>query len=161
MFAGDILGMIRLESMKCTARLIGLLVVFGACGDEDRFLLSEPEGLQPARLEYFGEPARVSAPGAAAVGESFLISIETYGGGCIEAGPTSVKLVGGRLEIRPLDDFPARDAVCTADIRLIDHSVTHRVDAAMTLEIAVHGIRVSDDGVEDLIVTRTVEVGGG
>lgn len=139
--------------------LVCLLVT--ACGDDDRVLLSEPAGLQAAHLEYFGEPARVSVPESAAVGEPFVISIETYGSSCIEPGPTPVKLLGGRLEIRPLDDFPEPGTVCPSDLRLHDHSVTYSVDTATTLEIAVHGVRVSEAGVEDVIVTRSILVGGG
>ena len=148
--------------MRYVGKLVGLLVVIvAACGDDSRFLLSEPEGLNPARLEYFGDPARISVPSSAAVGEPFVISIETYGSGCIKPGPTPVKLLGGRLEVRPLDEFPAPDATCSQDLRLNDHSVTYSVDTAMTLEVAVRGVRVSEKGVEDLILTREVVVGSG
>lgn len=139
----------------------GLSVAVAACGDDSPFLIFEPEGLQPARLEFFDDAPRVSVPENVGIGELFVISIETYGGGCIEAGPTPVKLVGETLNVRPLDDFPDRDDVCSADVRLIDHSVSFQMDAQMTLEVAVHGTRVSEEGLEDIVVSRTVVVGGG
>lgn len=148
--------------MNAIGKLVALCVVLvTACGDDERLLLFEPEGLQPARLEFFGDAPRVSVPATAALGEPFVIDIQTYGGGCIEPGPTPVKLVGGRLEVRPLDDFPRDDALCTADIRLNDHSVTYSVDADMTLEIDVLGVSVTDSGREDLTVTRTIVIGAG
>lgn len=100
-------------------------------------------------------------PAAVGVDEMFKISIETYGGGCIQFNSTGVKLIGDRLEIRPLDDFPARDAVCTADLRFIDHSITYSIDTDLTLEVAIYGVRVSEAGVEDVVVTRTLVVGAG
>lgn len=148
--------------MRAHQTSVGLLIVLvAACGDDGRTLPFEPEGQQPARLEYYGNPARVSVPESVAVDEAFTISIETYGGGCIEAGPTGVKRIGDRLEIRPLDVFPAVDAVCTADLRYIDHSVTHSVSTALTLKVVIYGVRVSEAGVEDVVLTRTLMVGGG
>ncbi|MFW6089728.1 MAG: hypothetical protein ACODAB_08240 [Gemmatimonadota bacterium] len=148
--------------MRAYRASIGILTVLvAACGDDDRTLPFEPEGHQPARLEYYGDPPRVSVPESVAVDEAFTISIETYGGGCIEPGPTGVKRIGDRLEIRPLDVFPAVGAVCTSDLRYIDHSVTHSATTALTLEVVIYGVRVSEAGVEDIVVTRTLMVGGG
>lgn len=148
--------------MKTAGRFLALFVILvTACGDDSPLQPFEPEGLQPSRLQFHGEPVRVSIPAAATAGVSFEVAIETYGGGCVEAGPTSVKLIGGRLDIRPLDDFPDQDAVCTADVRLIDHSISYTVDAAMTLEVAVYGVRVTEAGREDTTVTGTIEIGAG
>lgn len=148
--------------MKTVGKLAALCVIFvAACGDDTLVQPFEPEGLQPARLEFHGDPARVTIPQTATAGVPFEISIQTYGGGCIEAGPTPVKLLGGTLDIRPLDDFPPPESLCSADVRFNDHSVTYTVDAPMTLEVVVHGVRVSEAGREDVTVTGTIVVSGG
>lgn len=154
----------KLAALRHPAGLIALLLAIGGaggCGDDGPGRLVGPEGTQPARLEYYGNPPRVTVPASVAVGETFEISLETYGGGCIEFATTGVKRIGDRLEIRPFDDFPVRDDICTADLRFIDHSVTYSVDTDLTLEVAIYGVRVSAAGVEDMVVTRTVVVGGG
>lgn len=154
----------KLAPIRRSAPVLGLLLVLlgaAACGDDNPTGPVGPEGTRPAQLEYFGDPPRVTVPEAVAVGEEFEISIESYGGGCIEFATTGVKRIGDRLEIRPFDDFPAPDAVCTADLRFIDHSITYSVGADLTLEVAIYGVRVSAAGREDMVVTREVVVGGG
>lgn len=156
--------MLNLAPNRHSAPVLGLLLFLlsaAACGDDNPTRPIGPGGTRPAQLEYFGDPPRVTVPEAVAVGEEFEISIESYGGGCIQFATTGVKRIGDRLEIRPFDDFPAPDAVCTADLRYIDHSITYRVDTDLTLEVAIYGVRVSAAGVEDVVVTRTVVVGAG
>ena len=151
-------------SFRSPSRSLFLLLALASaagCGDDNPTAPLGPEGTRPAQLEYFGDPPRVTVPEAVAVGETFEISIESYGGGCIQFATTGVKRIGDRLEIRPFDDFPAPDAVCTADLRYIDHSITYSVDTDLTLEVAIYGVRVSAAGREDVVVTRTVTVGGG
>lgn len=147
--------------MKGIGKLVALgVIAVVACGDDTLVQPFEPEGLQPARLEFHGDPPRVTIPQTATAGIPFEISIQTYGGGCIEAGPTPVKLLGGTLDIRPLDDFPSPDAFCTADVRLNDHSITYTIDVAMTLDVVVHGVSVSEAGREEVTVTGTIVVSG-
>jgi len=61
-------------------------------------------GLFP-ELAHFGEGPTIEYPAAAVVGEPFAIVITTFGGGCIEQGPTNVVSSGRRIDIRPMDVF--------------------------------------------------------
>ena len=59
--------------------------------------------LNPERIAHFGEGPTIELPAAAVVGEPFAVVITTFGGGCIEQGPTNVVSSGRRIDIRPMD----------------------------------------------------------
>jgi len=122
-----------------------------------------PEGVQPSRLEYFGDPARIEAPEQAIVGAETVFAIESYGGGCIEPGPTVVEQVGPNVIIRPKDIFPDPDRDCFRDLVMIDHSVALTFHEPGEVSIEIHGakLRSDTDGSihRDLItITRSITV---
>lgn len=113
---------------------------------------------RPAVLAIGGDSARVAAPDSVAVGASFVVLVQSFGGGCIRAGETETALDGLTADVRPFDYFPAPsfDRVCTADLRIIEHPATLRFTRAGRATVRVHGRREPDD--VPVVVVRTVVV---
>ena len=112
---------------------------------------------QPAVLEHYGDPARVSVPDSARAGEPFTVELASYGGGCVRKGRTDVANEGMTADIRPFDYHnTARNVVCTAELSLYRHDVTVRFDRPGTATIRVHGRRMPNG--EPVVITRTVVI---
>ena len=148
------------------SRRLYFLLMFAALASascEDDPMGVTPEGLQPSRLEYFGGPARIEVPEQATVGSEVVIGIKSYGGGCIEPGPTIFDNTGARVVIRPEDVFPDPNRVCFDILVMIDHSVGLTFDEPGEVRLVVHGARIRSDADgsihRDLItITRTITV---
>jgi hypothetical protein len=113
---------------------------------------------RPSRLAFVGDSARIAAPDSVAVGSSFVVVVESYGGGCIRDGGTEVALDGLAADVRPFDYFPvpSSDRVCTADLRIIEHPAALRFTRSGRATVRVHGRR--EPGDVPVVVERTVVV---
>lgn len=93
-------------------------------------------------IAHYGDPVHVEVPASAARGESFVVKVRTYGGGCIAKGDTEVRSEGLSARVTPYDwevvRLPANTA-CTADLRLYEHSATLRFDQPGTATVLVQG----------------------
>jgi hypothetical protein len=118
------------------------LILVSTLGCEDGPSGLPPEGEQPAYLEHYGDGPRIQVPTEAVVGQTVEIWIQTYGGGCIQAGRTEVEVTSLRVHVRPYDVYPDPDAICTKDIRFLDHSVSVQLEAEGSYTVEVIGTRV-------------------
>lgn len=101
------------------------------------------------------QPARVTVPETAEIGEPFTVMVVTHGGGCLSPGPTRVQREGMAATVRPYDVHTGGD-VCPADVRLYEHTATLRFDQPGTATVHFQGI--GHPGGEVVTVTRTVTI---
>lgn len=140
-----------------STRLFATLLAFMTVGcDSDLLAPIEPNGLNPARIAHVGEGPTIELPAATLVGEPFAIVITTFGGGCIEQGPTNVVSSGRRIDIRPMDVFSRVGANCPDVLRYHSHRATLTGSQRGMLEIRVYGTALSFAG--DVIERRAVAV---
>jgi len=100
-------------------------------------------------------PLPVTSPDTVAVNTDFDVSFETTGGGCTNAGTTTVTMADSRTaEIRGYDYFVVGPAVCTADLRSLSHQANLRFGQAGTATLHVIGA----SGDSTVTVTRIVVV---
>lgn len=147
------------------AKLIGVLVVLVlvACA-------ATPSGGSPpppngpservlGTVEFYGDPVRVEVPRTAELEQPFVVTVTTYGGGCIEKGETEVKVEALRAEVRPYDyDTTPVNGDCDDELRLHEHTTTLRFEEVGTAEIVFYGRKENLSGVTQTSVTRTLEV---
>jgi hypothetical protein len=146
-----------------SAPLYAALLLLTTVGCDSNLLAPiEPNGLNPARIAHFGEGPTIEVPAAAVAGEPFAIVITTFGGGCIEKGPTNVATSELRIDIRPMDFFFRAGANCPDFLRYHIHRATVTGSQRGTLEVRVHGTALSMQGEaierRTLIVTRHIRI---
>lgn len=91
-------------------------------------------------IEYYGEPAQVEVPTSVRQGQSFTVTIATYGGGCTEKGETKVEVEAFRAEVRSYDyDVSLPDGDCTDQLRLHEHMATLSFREVGTAEVVFYG----------------------
>ncbi len=117
-------------------------------------------------IEFYGDPVRVGVPTTAELGQPFVVTVITYGGGCIEKGETKVEVEveveALRAEVRPYDydispALPANGG-CTDELNLYEHTTTVTFTEAGMAEIVFYGQKKNASGVTQTGVTRTLEV---
>ena len=123
-----------------------------ACGDD------VPAGAALGIIEHYGDAALIDAPVEAVVGEQVLIDLQTVGGGCVGYHSTEVTVSAMAAHIRPIDTQPESDAVCTADMRLLDHSVGVVFNESGTAWVRIDGRRVNSDLDEEDTWTLAIDV---
>lgn len=101
------------------------------------------------------QPARVTVPATAARGEPFTVTVVTHGGGCVNQGPTRVRIRGATGEVRPYDVHNG-SSVCTADVAEYEHTATLRFDQPGPATVRIIG--TGYPGPETVTITRTVTI---
>lgn len=88
-------GRTRKVALLCAGA--GMLAACGRGASDRRLML----GVILGHPDVF--PAVTEVPGTAVRGMSVEVTVVTYGGGCVERGPTEIEFVGGSAIITPLD----------------------------------------------------------
>jgi hypothetical protein len=115
-----------------------------------------------ATIEHYQEKTVVELPDTVGVGRQFLISVRTFGGGCIRKGDTEVTMRDAALaevEFRPFDYEAVRlppNTVCTADLRYHDHTALVTINRPGPAVVRIIG-RSKPSG-EQITVTKQVTV---
>jgi hypothetical protein len=110
-------------------------------------------------LEFHGDPPHVQAPATASLGTPVIVTVRTYGGGCIKAGPTSAAVQGLVAVIEPFDSVVTRlppNWACTQELRLLSHVTTLQFADRGTATIRILGRR--EPGDSPLSIERTIVV---
>lgn len=113
-------------------------------------------------INFYGEPVQVEVPSSVRQGQPFVVTVVTYGGGCIGKGETKVEGKALRAEVRPYDydispTLPI-NGTCTTELRHYEHTATLRFVEVGTAEIVFYGRKENLSGVTQTSATRTVEV---
>lgn len=110
-------------------------------------------------VEFYGDPVRVEVPRTAELEQPFVVTVTTYGGGCIEKGETEVKVEALRAEVRPYDyDTTPINGDCNDDLRLHERTKTLRFEEVGTAEVVFFGQKKNANGITQMSVMRTLEV---
>jgi|GEM_PF-1851916 len=139
--------------MRSRTRLALLLPVWVigagllACGDP-----LEPEFRRVlATIRLPDQPVQIDMPDTVQANAPFVLSVQTYGNACREAGDTEVSGGSGSpLLVRPYDRA-LRVSACQPVLRVFDHSVQLTIAQTGTNTIEVRGIAGQLDGTSDTI----------
>ena len=151
-------GSLVLDKRGARARAISLAMLMAllcACDHRDDSVV------ELGRIEYYNGPLILDAPDSVAVGQSFVVTVETYGGGCISYEDTEVEFTGEGAEFWPFDrrSIPGKNEACGEDLTFIPHEATLVFDTAGSKKIRIHGRRVSlnEDDVVQIPFTVVVQ----
>jgi hypothetical protein len=122
-----------------------VIVTSGACIDG-----GSDVDVELGRIQFYDDGPLVEVQSSARVGQAIHISVITYGGGCIDHARTDVEQSSERVEIYPFDTRPPTDAICTLELRHLDHSTTFTFATAGVKTVEVFGRRV-DQRVDEMI----------
>lgn len=142
--------MARLTTATATL-LLGLLGA--ACTSTGPDLGSEVEVV--GAVQFHEEPVLIQAPDTVNAGESFSVSVRTWGGGCVSEGPTRVSRDGSTVRIEPIDIEVVAE-VCTAELRRFMHMAEVTLASPGEATLRVVGRRLPADEVTTF--ERTVVV---
>lgn len=106
-------------------------------------------------ISFHSDPVVVEAPDTVTRGQTFAVSVRTYGGGCVSQGPTDVRVDDLRATITPFD-INSRNNVCTSELRFFQHEASIKFDRAGTATVVFRGTRRPEN--EPIAVERTVVV---
>ncbi len=152
-----------MKQFKLTSALAAI-VLAGCAASPDNGNANPPDGGSsgkrvPGIIDFYGEPVRVTVPGATEAGEPFAVTVVTYGGGCTEKGEATVMVEALRAEVSPYDyDTSAPQLDCDDMLRVYEHTVTVIFEETGTAEIVFLGQKEDSSGVTQTTVTRTLEV---
>ena len=112
-------------------------------------------------IAFYDDPVEIILPAAVARGETLIVAVTTYGGGCLKQGDTEVRVTGLEAQITPYDlatsvpEYP-----CTADLAFYTHTAELRFTETGEARIQVTGLQKNDQNVQSVVthVTRTLTV---
>ncbi len=138
------------------AALAAALSLLTACGDDGGLVPTTV--LLPATVVFYGDTAAVTVPDSVRAFVPFVVTVQSFGGGCIALDQTGVVVSGNRADVRPLvrEPHPAVPTVCTADLRILTHSAPVTFTQPGTATVVVHGR--ARPGATAQQFTRTVRV---
>jgi hypothetical protein len=143
-------------SMLRGGALAAALSLCTACGDDGGLVPTTV--LLPATVVFYGDTAAVTVPDSVRAWVPFVVTMQSFGGGCIVQDQTGVVVTGNRADVRPLvrEPHPASQTPCTADLRILTHSapVTFTQPGAAT--VVIHGRARPGETAQQF--TRTVRV---
>lgn len=119
-------------------RAMWLALVAGACAVDGA-------NIDPGILYLQGQD-HIEYPSSVAVGESFLVKVNTYGTSCYSAAPTEIYMSEDVATVAVFDRRPHGN--CTIDIVPIVHSVSLTFGSSGTKSIVVRGWDSSESPVE-------------
>jgi hypothetical protein len=117
---------------------------------------------RPATIEHYGT-LQLSVPGVVREGQEFLVSVVTYGNGCVSQADTEVGVeetgASRRVEVAPYDwhlvDVPG-ELACTDELNSFEHTVVARLNGLGRATVAVKGTR--KPGGTSIVIEREVQV---
>lgn len=121
--------------------LLALLLATLALAACESVTSSEPERrLRIGTIEFYDEPVTIETPETVAAGAEFEVLVRTFGGGCVEMGPTRVEPITGGARIVPIDsELFGENVVCTDQLKIFEHRARLSFDEPGTTLIVVRG----------------------
>jgi hypothetical protein len=142
--------------LRLVFRLAALPPVLAACGDDGG--LVPMTVLRPAAIAFYGDSAAVAVPGEVRAGLPFVVTVQSFGGGCTAQDQTGVTIDGLRADVRPTvrEPHPSAGVACDAMLRTFTHSAPVTFSQPGTATVIVYGRQEPGDAPRS--VTRTVRV---
>ena len=113
------------------------------------------ERRQVAVISHYSDGPEVTAPDTVLQATPFVVSVRSYGNGCISPGGVEVESVPGGAAIRPYD-IHSGDAICTDVLRLFTHEAEVVLTETGRNRLLVHGRGLPSDSL--IVVERHVWV---
>jgi hypothetical protein len=105
-------------------------------------------------IEFHNDPVVIQVPGAVKRGESALVRITTYGGGCVSMEDTEISATGDGVVITPYDR--RKSGTCTHVLLRFGHEASVSFDTLGPKTVLVNGRRMPEDELIQLPFTMTV-----
>ena len=132
-------------------RLVALTIMAAACGSP-----AEPgPRLQPGVISFHADPVVIDVPETVQEDIPFEVTVRTYGGGCVVEDVTEVDVAAQRADIRPMDRHSG-DELCTAELRMFEHTVSLTFHEDGEAIVFVHGMAQPGDSA--VVFARAVRV---
>ncbi len=134
----------------CRVLLSGaLLASLSGCDDP-----LSPQHRQVGVIAFYGDPVMIAVyPDTVVAGRPFVVSVRSYGNGCISKDKTEIEADNLFVDITPYDVHSGA-SVCSDILNQIDHVANLSFAKAGTALIRFHGKQLP----ADLPITETREV---
>lgn len=118
-----------------------LLAVLAALAVPGCSPLSDDSYLRPATLQFYTNPAELTAPASAVRNLPFDVEFTSYGGGCVERARSTVGSTGLDVRIWAWQrvNVPGQNGACTDELRIERNVVRVTVTQAGAARIRVFG----------------------
>lgn len=120
-----------------------LLAACGMFGPDDSSLGANERGL--AILAFYGDTSDVQLPATVHVGEVTTVRLTSFGGGCIRQGITEVAVSGLTADIRPHRIEGPPNAVCSAELRIVQNVAVLRFAEPGRARVRIVGLAQPGD----------------
>ena len=139
--------------MRHLAVLVAAAALIGCDSDTP----SEPQGFSVmGAIEFYDDSVQVSVPDTVAVGETFAVSVRTYGDGCVEKGSTEVQVNDLSATVTPFDRHSGAEA-CPDVLRTHEHQATLAFEEPGDAVVTFRGRSVPRGGIRSVARTVVVE----
>ena len=91
-------------------------------------------------------------------GRELTVTIETYGPGCYDKGPTVANEDGMKVMIWPYNFTPLPGSGCTRDLRVFVHKETFTFDSSGPVQVIVRGLEATEDPYGDPVAIEMTAV---
>lgn len=136
-------------------RLTAVLLLTGIAAAACDSPSESGERRQVAVISHYGDGPEVTAPDTVPRATPFVVSVRTYGNGCVSQGDVEVESVPGGAAIRPYD-IHSGDVICTDILHVFQHEATIVLTEAGRNRLVVHGRGLPSDSL--IVVERLVWV---
>ncbi len=143
---------------KSVCRLSVIAAALGASCSNPEAVTGQGRELLRGTIEFFGDPVEITAPDAVTAGAPFVVTVTTYGDGCVALGETLVTVAGLTVEVEPFDwvtQLPP-GAACTEQLIRFSHLAAVEIVDWGTATLRVRGRR--EPGGALLEVERSIVV---
>lgn len=91
---------------------------------------------------HYGEPVQITLPPSVGRGQPFIVSVVTYGGGCLKRGFVEIQSGSSGATVTPYDvDTSMPDVPCTLELAEHRHTTHLRFDEPGRVFVRVVGLR--------------------
>jgi hypothetical protein len=106
---------------------------------------------QPAIISYHADTVAFTVPDTVDVGENFLVTVRSYGDGCVSQGDTQSFYTNSQFaDVVPFDVFVVQAAgnhVCTDILQIFPHVTVLSFNVSGTATVRVRGRTIPGDSV--------------
>lgn len=135
---------VRIPSASTVVTMFFPLLI--GCADELTSPVDPPSGMRPGVVAFYGDSAHVTLPRQVAVGSAAVITVLTWGDGCLRKGRTDVTISGRHVTIRPFDLITApTQGLCPSILRAVEHRAEVVFAEGGVWNVTVYGVKVPGD----------------
>ena len=150
--SGMVLRKLKMFPIR-TALLLSALFLVAGCDS----IFGPEEERRIGVIAFYDQPIVIDLPDTVQVGVPFVVSIQTYGGGCLSEGPTKIRVRGLLIDVTPYDIHNGAEA-CEDILNMFPHETTLALPTPGLAQFLFYGRQKPDN--LPLTVGREVFVEG-